>query len=74
MDHVAAAERGVSVDVAVADQPGAVADPHVRTDIAQGTDLDAVAEDRAVLDDAGGMDFSHGVSPLLVKLLLRSTA
>ena len=59
MDHIAGAERGVSVDVAVADQAGARADPDVGTDVAEGADFDAVVENRAVCDDAGGMDLRH---------------
>ena len=58
-NHIALAERGVSVDVAVADQAGARADPDVGTDVAEGADFDAVVENRAVCDDAGGMDLRH---------------
>ena len=58
-NHIALAERGVSVDVAVADQPAAGADPDIRPDVAEGADFNAVVDHRAFGDDTGGMDFRH---------------
>ena len=59
VDHIAGAERGVAVDIAVTDQPGAGSDGDVGADIAEGTDFHAVIEDGAVCDDCGGMNFRH---------------
>ena len=59
VDHIAGAERGVAVDVAMTDQAGSGADLNVRADIAEGTDFHAVIEDGAVCDDCGGMNFRH---------------
>ena len=55
-DARAGADRRVAHEADVRDEPDALAERHLRPDMAKGSDLDAGAERRAVLDDRARVD------------------
>jgi hypothetical protein len=59
VNHIIAADFGISVNTALPEQLGPGTDFYIRPHIAKGTDFHIICEDRTGFYNTAGMDFSH---------------
>ena len=68
--HIVFAEGGVTVNVALGDQPGAGADFYIGSDIAKRTDFHTVTKDGTIHDNTGRVNFCHNVTSLFLNVII----